>query len=75
MGIFEKNFFLHGVEDDEPGVDIPQNIGENTGGVAAGLLWQVGSAVPVGQQFVEKGFHQGKHTARQKETSWRFFPW
>ncbi|MBU2538540.1 MAG: hypothetical protein KKH22_08870 [Proteobacteria bacterium] len=75
MGVFEKNLFLHGIENDEAGVDIPQNIGENAGGIAEGFLGQGRLAVIAGQQFIEKGLYQEKHTMMEKEIVPGFFPW
>ncbi|MBU4033216.1 MAG: hypothetical protein KKG34_00330 [Proteobacteria bacterium] len=73
MGVFEKNLFLHGIENDEAGVDIPQHIGENAGGIAEGFLGQGRLAVFAGQQFIEKGLYQEKHTMMEKEVDLNFF--
>lgn len=61
MGIFEENFFLYGVEDDEASIDIPQHIGEDAGGIAEGVLRQGRVAVFAVQYSAEEGLYQETH--------------
>ncbi|MHB1014999.1 MAG: hypothetical protein ACYC2W_06950 [Desulfurivibrionaceae bacterium] len=75
MTVFEENFFLHGVENNETGVDIPQNIGKNAGGVAESFIRRGWRAVFALQQSFEKSFYQEKSTMGQKETDCEFPPW
>jgi hypothetical protein len=75
MGILEENLFPRGVENDKSGVDIPQNIGENAGGVAEGAFQEGRFAVSAGQQSVEKLLYQEKHTVGRRKQASDFPTW
>ena len=74
VAIFEENFFFRGVENDEAGIDIPQNIGENAGGVAGGAIRQGGGVVFVRQKPVIQGFYQGACTIKAEGKRALIFP-